>query len=324
MHNSLRFAFILAFALIFWTQDLNRPFIGHFDISNATWTVYADNVQRYGLVEVRFGDVANITPAQPEDFVYNNFHPPMLTGVVLIGHSLLPDSEFATRVGMVWLTMLTAAAFYAFARRIVPQVAMLATLFFCLLPIVMYYSQLTTQEMINLLWFLLTLYFFSKWLATDENRWRNLMMLVAVGGAFTDWVYYLLIGYIGLYTWFTVGFRRATRLIPVLAVCLVVLGIFMGLGTWQSADYIENWFGRLDARTLSQGDSDSGYPGFFGWMAILGVRSGQVFTPIVILFAFEGFRLLWKRYRKGDEGMVNFALPLLPFSTVTTLNIVSA
>jgi hypothetical protein len=53
--------------------------------------------------------------------------------------------------------------------------------------------------LLNLLWFGLTLTVYSHWLDSDAPRWRRGLIILALLGGWTDWVYYLLVVYLLLH-----------------------------------------------------------------------------------------------------------------------------
>jgi hypothetical protein len=96
--------------MAFWVHDLDRPFVGHFDLMNSAWTIHADNMIRYGVFGVRFGDVYNIAPTIYASFQFGNYHPPLLTLALIPVRLLFGPSEFATRITPVFFTALAMAA----------------------------------------------------------------------------------------------------------------------------------------------------------------------------------------------------------------------
>jgi 4-amino-4-deoxy-L-arabinose transferase-like glycosyltransferase len=330
LKQTLLLVAILLAALVFWTHDLDRPFTGHFDLIDTTWTIYADNLIRYGVFGARFGDVENIAPAAPADLRFGNYHPPLLTFALVPLRWLLGPSELATRIVPVFFTLLAMAAVYRLARRTFPGSEVLAVFFAAFAPVVMYYSTITTQELLNLVWIGLTLYVYSHWLDAPDPRWRRGLIVLAVLGGWTDWVYYLLIIYLLLHAIWAVGLRRARTLWP-LVLALGFTGItYLAVNLWQRPDFIaaftQHMLGRLTDATPDNPYLGTGYPGFGPYLVLMVVRIGQVFTPFMILLAGTGAWQVWRHRcedsRRFQPGWRRPGVLLLPVATTLTFMLV--
>gem|GEM_PF-4878897 len=340
LRRSLLIAAILLCGFAVWTATVTRPFVGHFDLMDAKWTVHAENTLRYGLIGVRFGDVYNVAPTTPDRFLYGNFHPPMITDLLLPGRALLGPHELATRITPLFITALAAAAIALLAERLFPGSGPLALFFAVFTPVVAYYSNIITQEGVNLLWIALALWCYSHWLEDERPRWRNGLVVLALLGGWTDWVYYLFVAYMLIHAALTIGRRRALRLWPQVAAVGVVGLLYVGVSLWQMPDFFARFLGGVtmrltDTATPSAGGS-TGYPGFWGYLGVMAVRLFQVFTPILILLAVLGGRRAWKSRGGSPQrtpgaqrnipsvaaSAAQMSLPLLPLATTLTFMLV--
>ncbi len=338
MSRSRRYIFIVIIMLAgfgVWVHNLNRPFVGHFDLMNTAWTLYADHTLEYGVIGVRFGDVYQVAPTTYDNFYYVNNHPPMITHLLLPGRAFVGDSELATRITPVFISLLAGAALYTLAERLFRKHGLLALFFFMFTPTVVYFSNIITQELTNLLWILLALWCYSYWLEDQSPKWRNRLLMLALLGGWTDWVYYFFVVYMLIHAIWAVGWKRARGLWSLLAALVFTELLYLVVNLWQRPDFIEaftqSMFGRLTDSTGSGRILPTGYPGFGRYLVLMVVRIFQVFTPALVLLTIMGALLMRKERRKPireskrnerRRKIIQWGLPLLPAATTLTFMLV--
>ena len=297
---------------------------------DSAWTIHADNMIRYGVLGARFGDVYNIAPTTFANFQFGNYHPPLLTLVLIPSRMLFGTSEFATRITPIFFTLFAMAALYRLADRTFPGSALLAVFFAAFAPVVMYYSSITTQELLTLLWIGLTLDAYSRWLDAGESRWRRWLVVLAILGGWTDWVYYLLVAYLLLHAVWAAGLKRTWSLWPLVLASSLAAVAYLAVNLWQRPDFIQAFLQGMLSRVGNTASGNpyfgTGYPGFGPYLIVMIIRLGQVFTPIVILLAGIGGWQVW-RHRHQAARSVHAAVRhpsilLLPVATTLTFMLV--
>ena len=234
---------ILVTSFILLSYKIDKPFWGHHDFNNSFYGIMGRNLNRYGSVATKLGQVTN--SGYTKNFLYHTHHPPLLIWSLAISYRLFGVSERSTRLIPVIFSLLTLWFFYKFIELILNRsTAFIAVVFWIITPLFLYFGKMAVHEILVLCFMMLAFWRYHLWL--KEKSKNNLLMVyfALLGGCMSGWPgFYSPIIIILLDLWTQRKLRKETlvmMIIPVLVFIfqlvhnLVLTGSVVGGNFWQA------------------------------------------------------------------------------------------
>lgn len=213
--------------------NISAPWFSQYNAGDgALFSAIAHNYLDYGVWNLRFGQVVNVAPSAPSEFIYYQNHPPLLPLMVASSFALFGESEAAARLVPIACAIGSIALLVLIARRIYGgRFAVLAALFFATTPTALYFSRKVGYEAITQFFILLAVWAYLQFLKGGGFKRLMLLFLAIAACLFADWPGFLLIPPLVLHHWLT---RRRDRYalllctgLPVLAIGVFALLVYM-------------------------------------------------------------------------------------------------
>ncbi len=204
--------------------NIAEPWIGSYDANGALFSTAARNYLRYGLLATRGGQVANAGALTPGRFRFYAHHPPGISLLLAASFAVFGEAEWSARLVTVVFTLGAALCLFAIADDLGgPLPAFLATLAFCVQPMVSFYGRMPSQQPPGLFLGLLTVVFYLRW-RKGGGAWAVVGMCCAVlVGLWFAWMVFVM-------PWLLLGShlladRKGWRsLVPVVVVAVAGFG----------------------------------------------------------------------------------------------------
>lgn len=299
------------------TIQLNAPWFGHHDANGAWISAAVRNNERYGLEWTRLIPVTNYAPVSTiQELHYYTHHPPLIVWLSGLSAELLGLHEMSLRWTVACLTLLSAAAFFALARRLVgPQRAMLALVLYAFTPMIVYFGRMPNHEPLALMIGLLFANVLYDWLRhPTPARWAALAIM-SVAAAWSMWGGIMLIGVLGMmaFVWQLrhAQWRFALTIVGLGIVTVIAMAALLTYYEWGAPGATERLIAAFSMRT-----SDT-----LGYEAPVEFTTGEFisrqmadlilnFTPGVVFFGIVG---LWFLRREREvTRWLTAALWLMP------------
>lgn len=292
-----------------WSTRLDDPYIGPHDNHTAWVLLAAQNYAHYGLLAhglEQYIDAERTTPT-PANLYHN--HPPLISLWVTGAITLWGESEAATRLSVMLVSLLTAAAVFALGRKMFnPLVGLLALFLFLTSPVVAFYGQMVAHEQFILLFFGLALLVYVDALR-QPTRWR-FVGLAALSGltVFAGWGGYLCVGVLGLHS---VLFQRKGGVWAALG-----LGALIGSLAWMlpAAAQGNGFFDTMTERfLLRSGQTDVPWDNAldYGWTMLWARLRPRYTEALLLAMGVGGVMLLVRAWRTRDAVRAQAVLALL-------------
>lgn len=198
LKNNLFLFLVLTFAASVLTNNLDKPFWGHHDFNNSFFGNIARNYVRYGLIATKLGQANSVGFASSGGFSYHTHHPPLLPLSLALSYWILGISEFSTRIVPVIFSALTVALFFIWIReKINLKTALVASLFWLISPLYLYFGKMAIHEVLVLFFFVFSFWQYTLW--TSKGIKLNLYLMI------TGILLGMLSGWPGYYTPFVIA-----------------------------------------------------------------------------------------------------------------------
>ncbi len=306
----LRVALLL---LVMWgllVIRLGAPWYGIQEAPRLWMAAAVRNHHWYGLDGTGGMVVRNFEVSDRADFVYYSHHPPTAIWLPYALTLVFGQNELAMRYGFAAVTLIGAAAFYVFVRRLHGErLAWWATAFYGLTPMIAYYGRVPGHDPLGMAVVMLYSAVLVNWLRQPRRDRLLLLALLAWLAVWTAWPAVVLVGTLGLAAMW-LGDRRHRLAVPVLGVVCAVGFITMMAyyqSQWDGAiDSISDAFGLRASNLSDDRDSEPFTALAFAWQTVVHV---MVFaTPGLALMAAGG---VWPLLRRSSPVGVAFWWGLL-------------
>lgn len=279
--------------------QLNAPWFGHHDGNGAWISAAVRNNERYGLEWTRLIPVTNYAPVSTiQELAYYTHHPPLIVWLSGLSAELLGLREMTLRWTVACLMLLSAAAFFALARRLIgSRRAVLALALYAFTPMIMYFGRMPNHEPLALMIGLL----FANVLYDSLHhptpvRWAALaLMCIAV--AWSMWGGVMLIGMLGAmaFLWYLrrAQWRLVLNVTGLGIITLIAIAGLLAYYEWGAPGAT----GRLIAAYAMRTSDTLGYEtpvGFTAGEFILRQMADLILnlSPGVVFFSVVGFWFL--------------------------------
>jgi 4-amino-4-deoxy-L-arabinose transferase-like glycosyltransferase len=281
------------------TIQLNAPWFGHHDANGAWISAAVRNNERYGLAWTRLIPVTNYAPVpNVEELRYYTHHPPLIVWLSGLSAEVIGLREMTLRWTVACLTLLSAAGFFALARRLIgPQRAVLALALYALTPMILYFGRMPNHEPLALMIGLLFANVLYDWLhQPTPARWAALAIM-STASAWSMWGGVMLIGMLGAmaFVWHLrrVQWRCALYVVGLGVIAVIAIAGLLAYYEWGAPGAFERLIAAFGMRT-----SDT-----LGYEAPVGFTVGEFIsrqiadlvlnlTPGIVFFSIVGFWFL--------------------------------
>lgn len=178
---------IFILALLVLSINIGKPFVGHHDFMSAFEGMQARNYLKYGLWKLKFGAVSSHVQGPVEELrSFTVSYLPLLSILISVSFSIFGVIEWAERLIPALFTSIGALFFFLICRKLWNQkVALMASLFYILNPMFIYFGKLPAPDMPVLSLMLISFYFYIKWLEKDRDLFFYLLNAsLFIGGLF--------------------------------------------------------------------------------------------------------------------------------------------
>ena len=221
------FIVILLLALLILSININKPFIGHHDFMSAFEGMQARNYLKYGLWKLKFGAVSNHVQGPVEELrSFTTSYLPFLSILISVSFSIFGIVEWAERLVPALFTSVGALAFFLICQKLWNQkVALMASIFYILNPMFIYFGKLPAPDLPVLSMMLISFYLYTLWLEREQKLFFFLLNFsLFIGGMFGWTIIYF--GPLLILHSLIVGKFQIKLLIPTL---ITLLTIFLQL-----------------------------------------------------------------------------------------------
>ena len=180
---------IITYATFLRAYDFDSVWLfNHHGFNGAFYSIIARNYVRYGWSNLKFAQILDAGPLDPDSSPYYN-HQPLLPILVSISFKLFGIHEWSATLVPIGFSVASIIVLYLLVRKIWNErVALFSCFFMTLMPMASYYGpNLSSEGNIMLFSVLLTIYFYTLYLKTPRARYLYLMILSFLFGALTDW-----------------------------------------------------------------------------------------------------------------------------------------
>ncbi len=316
-HNSNRpYLPLVLLLLLLWgllTLHMNLPWYGHHD-ANGVWIgAAARNLRVYGVGEIGLVPLLNrslIPPGTPNYYVH---HPPLIVWLVALAESVFGPHEMSARLVSAFSTLISAAAFYVFCRRLYgASRALTCTLLYSFTPMIAYFGRMPNHEPLSLAFTLLFAAVFARWLR-EPARWRGgLLLSLAALSVWSAWAPLLIVLALCAVGWWYAAASQRWRLIALAlgsGAAAVAVPLFYSLYRPDTLDRLANAF---LWRTSNRGETAA----TFTWAEFFQEQLVHLLphaTLAVMILALVGIALTI-HHERGFHRMIVLALLLAGIS----------
>jgi 4-amino-4-deoxy-L-arabinose transferase-like glycosyltransferase len=250
----------LLFALIFLVPQLNKPLIGHHDFTGAFNGIIAKNYLKYGVWELKFGQVGGLVSGIPKPTAYYTHYLPLLPLLIAASFSIFGVSEWAESLVPLIFTLIGVACFYLICQKIWDKkTAILGSMFYVLNPMFIYFGNMPVAEPVVLGLVLLEVYLYLRWLEKPLNKRLFWLCLVLIFHGLVGWPIFYIGLLIVLHSLLLKKFNM--KLIIVSAIPFFMIGVqlfhsYILTGSFLGGGLLETLKSRTGGQSLSFGGTD--------------------------------------------------------------------
>jgi 4-amino-4-deoxy-L-arabinose transferase-like glycosyltransferase len=173
---------------VLFAQNLDKAFIGHHDWNSAWHGIAARNMDRYGLLQVRFASVMNAEKTEPSNFVYFTHYPPLVPIFVYLSIETFGIHNWSIRLVPVIFTLLTVAIIYLIADKFFDKrIALLSSIISSIFPITLYFSRIPTHDIIAMPFVLASIFFYFNFFKTPTKKNVFILFTTLLLSHLTHW-----------------------------------------------------------------------------------------------------------------------------------------
>lgn len=173
---------------------VSDPWWGIESFTSAQFAIFARNFVRYGYLATGFAHVNNVGEVPELEFIYYMHHPPLFSLIVSLFYRVFGDNEWSTRLVSIMISMGAMGLLYVIVKKIWSRrVALFAIFFYAFTPLEAYYGRSTIYEMMVLPFVLASVWFYIRWIESDEERYLRYAILSFIPGGLIDWTAYFIL-----------------------------------------------------------------------------------------------------------------------------------
>jgi hypothetical protein len=290
------------------------PLDGWHGFTLCEWGGVARNYLKFGYLETKLGLVKHRGWAKP--FYYRVDHPPLLPLLISLSYLLFGIHEWSIRLVPLLTSLgLLPLVFWLGHKLGGKGVALIASLFFALLPVQAYYSALPVPHILGSFFSWLTIVSYLRWVETRGKKWCAAIYLSFILAALSDWPAYIVVPPLLLH--YTVcEYRKTKNLKFVLSLGILPVMLLAAHFGWiyllAGEGGVRELSDRFLIRTISGGTEEGRYVfTMWGFYAIAYTRFKFFLTPTICILStvwFIDFLLMPLHKKLSKQNMSIVAL----------------
>lgn len=222
-----RLAIIICVSLIFFTINLQKPYIGHHDFNSSFFSIIARNLSRYSFMETKLGQVLNTGEASPNEFSFYTHNSPLYSWVLATDFKIFGVGELQARSLSLLFTLGILILIYAITKKIYSeQTAHLASLFFAFSAIAIYFSTNVFPDLQGIFLSLLAYLTFLVWLDNNKIHFYLACLVLNFLSYSTIWGSYFLTPFLIIY-YLLVHNGKTKCVVPFVILPFASFGVFL-------------------------------------------------------------------------------------------------
>ncbi|MFB0536466.1 MAG: ArnT family glycosyltransferase [Anaerolineae bacterium] len=168
------------------------PLDGWHGFTLCEWGGVARNYLKFGYLETKLGLVQHHGWAKP--FHYRVDHPPLLPLLISLSYRLFGIHEWSIRLVPLLTSLGLLPLVFWLGRKLGGKgIALIASLFFALLPVQAYYSALPVPHILGSFFSWLTIASYLRWVETRSTKWYAAIYPSFILAALSDWPSYFVV-----------------------------------------------------------------------------------------------------------------------------------
>jgi len=252
------------------------------------WGGMARNYLKFGYLETKLGLMMYNGWIKPDfsSYRYRVDHPPLLPLFISLSYRLFGIHEWSTRLVPLLTSLGLLLLVFWLARKLGGKgVALIASLFFALLPAQAYYGTLPVPSVLGSFFSWLTIVSYLRWVETRSTKWCAAIYLSFILASLSDWPSYFVVPPLLLH-YMVCEYRKTKNLRFVFSFAIlpvVLLAVHLGwIYLLAGEGGVRKLFDRFLIRTISSGSEEGQYV-FTMWdfYATAYARFKFFFTPTI-------------------------------------------
>lgn len=285
-------------AIFILSLNLNKPFIGHHDFTNAFDGTIAKNYLKYGILNIKFGQISSLISTDilnPANF-YTHY-PPLLTLLVAFSFGIFGVVEWAERLVPAIFSLIGVISLYLICQKVWNRrIAFFGALFYILNPMFIYFGSMAVPDPPALGLSLLGFYLYLKWLDDkQDNKIFFWLCLAFIIRALLSWTIFYFGILLILHSLIVKKFEYKLflpTLIIFFGVILQLIHAYFLTGSLVGGGIIQALNDRLNGQNLSFGGLDFSLKNYLrqeiSWI-------GAYFTKTMLVLSFLGVLAFFKK-----------------------------
>ncbi|MGY6276405.1 GtrA family protein [Methylomonas sp. MgM2] len=183
----------IAVGCVLLVRGIADPWVGLGDGDGALFSAIARNYLKFGIFELKFGQLINFEDIEPMQGVYYLHHPPLVPILTSVMFYLFGETEAIARLVSVLATLATGyILFFLVKKSTNTQLGMLSVFFFITYPSTIFFGRKPGYEAVTLFFLVLITFIYKEY--KDNNKMSTLICLgiSIIFGTASDWAAYFL------------------------------------------------------------------------------------------------------------------------------------
>lgn len=177
---------ILLLAMLLLIHKIDKPFWGHHDFNNSFYGIMGRNLDRYGPILTKLGQVKN--SGFTNHFLYHTHHPPLLIWTLAVSYRLFDVSELSTRAVPLFFSLLTLVFFYCLVKFAYnTKTAFMGSFFWIITPIFIYFGKMAVHEVLVLCFAMFSFWRYLIYLKSRSQRDAIMLYLGIISACLSGW-----------------------------------------------------------------------------------------------------------------------------------------
>lgn len=168
--------------------NINKPFIGHQDFTNAFDGVIARNYLQHGVLDLKFGQSMSLSGNEETRNSFYTHYPPLLTLMIAASFYIFGIKEWAERLIPIIFTLIGLLNFYLIINRFFnKKTAFFGSFFYIFNPMFIYFGNMAVPDPVILGLSMLAVNLYLLWLDNFKSKYFNLLVFVLFIGGLIGW-----------------------------------------------------------------------------------------------------------------------------------------
>lgn len=252
---------ILAIAVL--SIGINKPFIGHHDFVAVFNSNIAMNYLKFGPLALKLGQVSNLIDNVKDISSFYTHYLPLFPLLLALLFHLFGQNEVVARIIPIFFSVVSVVSLYLIVQKLWDfKVAFLASIFFILNPMYIYFGKVVGIEPVIISLLLTSFYFYIRWCDDKKKKDFIICLILAFLGGLFGWQMNYLVGVIFVYSVLTKNLERNffyILLVLIFTFLLQFIHAFILTGSFIDKDLVNSFKSRVIDSNISFGGKDFNY-----------------------------------------------------------------